>query len=105
MEEEEIGFPPVARVNICRRVDECLSIGSCDCGRRIGGFYGLLFIHGLYCEKEKTGLLPRRQKKAFVFFYFTNSAETVIFVTLKQESNQIKKIKDRSWPKKLLKLR
>ena len=109
MEEGEIVFPPVARVNICRRVDECLSIGSCDCGISLWqterGFYGLLLFMGCLARRVKTGLLPGRQKKAFVFFYFTNSAETVIFVTLKQESNQIKKIKDRSWPKKLLKLR
>lgn len=105
MEEEEIGFPPVARVNICRRADERSSNWLLRLWQADRGILWPAFIHGLYCEKEKTGLLPRRQKKAFVFFNFTISAETVIFVTLKQESNQIKKIKDRSWPKKLLKLR
>ena len=69
------------------------------------GILSPAFIHGLSCEKGENRIVAGKAKKAFVFFYFTNSAETVIFVTLKQESNQIKKIKDRSWPKKLLKLR
>ena len=72
MEEEEIGFPPVARVNICRRVDECLSIGSCDCGISLWqterGFYGLLLFMGCLARRVKTGLLPGRQKKRLYFF-------------------------------------
>ena len=105
MEEEEIGFPPVARVNICRRADErssnwLLRLWQADRGILWPAFYSWVVL-----REGENRIVAEKAKKAFVFFYFTISAETVIFVTLKQDSSQIKKIKDRSWPKKLLKLR
>lgn len=74
MEEGEIGFPPVARVNICRRVDERLSNWLLRLRHwPVANREGILrpaFIHGLSCEKGENRIVAGKAKKAFVFFLF-----------------------------------